>query len=478
MFGLMQDRPLLISQLIEHAAAEPRRHRDRLAHASKAASTATPIATRTGASQAGRQGAARRWASSRATASPRWPGTATGTSSSTTASRAWARCCHTHQPAPVPRADRLHRQPRRGPATCSSTSPSCRWSRSCAPQFKTVQGFVVMTDRAHMPADVKLPEPVCLRGADRRRSRRLRLAGVRREHRCRRSATRRAPPAIPRACSTPTARPCCTRYGACTARRARPVARATPCCRSCRCSTSTPGACRTRRRWSAPSWCCPAPALDGASLYELLESEQVTFTAGVPTVWLTLLQLPARPNEAQAARPLKRVVIGGSAAPPRDDRDASSSEYGVEVLHAWGMTEMSPLGTVVPPARPSMLALLAGRAARRASSSRAAPLFGVEMKIVDDDGKRAAARRQGVRRPAGARPVGRRRATSRAKAATILRRRTAGSTPATSRRSIPTATCRSPTASKDVIKSGGEWISSIELENAAMAPSRPSPRPP
>ena len=158
-------------------------------------------------------------------------------------------------------------------------------------------------------------------------------------------------------------------------------------------------------------------------------------------------------------------MIGGSAAPPAMietfDRD-----YGVEVLHAWGMSEMSPLGTVNHP-KAKHLALLAPGTARH--SPQAGPaLFGVEMKIVDDAGNDAAARRQGVRRPAGARPVdhlgllqGRRR-----------RRRCddGGWFPTGDVATIdPDGYMQITDRSKDVIKSGGEWISSIDLENAAMA---------
>ena len=91
--------------------------------------------------------------------------------------------------------------------------------------------------------------------------------------------------------------------------------RATPSCRWCRCSTSTPGACRTSPAWSAPSWCFPGPWLDGKSLHELFESEGVTLSAGVPTVWQGLLdacgsQRPEiqhhAPHRSSAARPARR----------------------------------------------------------------------------------------------------------------------------------------------------------------------------
>ena len=88
----------------------------------------------------------------------------------------------------------------------------------------------------------------------------------------------------------------------------------------------------------------PGAKLDGASVYELLETEKVTFTAAVPTVWLMLLQHWSRPaTEAAAseARGDRRLGL-----PARDDARSSRTNYGVEVIHAWGMTEMSPLGTL------------------------------------------------------------------------------------------------------------------------------------
>ena len=119
-------------------------------------------------------------------------------------------------------------------------------------------------------------------------------------------------------------------------------ARATRCCRSCRCSTPTPGASRSRAAVGA-KLVLPGAKMDGESIYELLEGEKVTFTAAVPTVWLMLLQhLEATGKKLPH---LKRVVIGGSAVPGAILR-AFEEDYDVEVIHAWGMTEMSPIGTL------------------------------------------------------------------------------------------------------------------------------------
>jgi 3-(methylthio)propionyl---CoA ligase len=126
----------------------------------------------------------------------------------------------------------------------------------------------------------------------------------------------------------------------------------------------------------------PGAALDGKSVYELMEAERVTVSAGVPTVWLMLL------NHMKAGglgfSTMKRTVIGGSACPPamitsfRDD-------YGVTVLHAWGMTEMSPLGTVCNLKLKHLAADKDAQLAVQIKQGRA--VFGVELKIVDPAGR-------------------------------------------------------------------------------------------
>ena len=126
----------------------------------------------------------------------------------------------------------------------------------------------------------------------------------------------------------------------------------------------------------------PGPAMDGRSIYELIEGEKVTYAAGVPTVWQMLLNHMKQQDLRFST--LKRTVIGGSACPPAMI-EAFQNDYGVEVLHAWGMTEMSPLGTLctlknkhleLPPDERLKIRLKQGRA-----------IFGVDMKIVDDQGK-------------------------------------------------------------------------------------------
>jgi acyl-CoA synthetase (AMP-forming)/AMP-acid ligase II len=206
----------------------------------------------------------------------------------------------------------------------------------------------------------------------------------------------------------------------------------------------------------------PGAALDGASLYELFEAEGVTVTAGVPTVWLALLQ-HLQANKLRLTT-LKKSIIGGSACPPAMI-ETFKRDYGVDVLHAWGMTEMSPLGTVNTPKKKHLAMDKAAQDAVKAKQGRA--LFGVEMKIVGDDGSELP--RDGkafgdllVRGPW---------ITSgyfRGEGGEALRE--GGWFPTGDVSTIDADGYMQITdRSKDVIKSGGEWISSIDLENAAMA---------
>jgi fatty-acyl-CoA synthase len=221
--------------------------------------------------------------------------------------------------------------------------------------------------------------------------------------------------------------------------------------------------------WGIPYACAmtgaklvmPGPNLDGASLHELFESEKVTLTAGVPTVWLALLQyLDAKGLKLST---VNRIVIGGSAAPPAMIT-AFGERYGVDVLHAWGMTEMSPLGTAN---RFKLKHAGMDRAARdmlRRKQGR--PLFGVDLEIIDDSG--AALPHDG--KAFGDLVVrGYCVIESYYKGAggDVLRDGwfPTGDVATVDEDGYIQITDRS----KDVIKSGGEWISSIDLENAAVA---------
>jgi fatty-acyl-CoA synthase len=184
-----------------------------------------------------------------------------------------------------------------------------------------------------------------------------------------------------------------------------------------------------------------------------METEGVTFSAGVPTVWQGLLQF----LEREHVRPttLKRIVSGGSAAPEALMR-TYQEKYGIEVRHGWGMTEMSPIGTVNSPPDLATPALEQGRA-----------IFNVDMKLTDDGGHPV---------PHDGKSFGHLKVRGAAVARAYFRRESenildaggwfdTGDIATLDEGGILRITDRA----KDVIKSGGEWISSIDIENAAVA---------
>jgi acyl-CoA synthetase (AMP-forming)/AMP-acid ligase II len=205
----------------------------------------------------------------------------------------------------------------------------------------------------------------------------------------------------------------------------------------------------------------PGAALDGKSLYELFEAEQVTFSAGVPTVWLGLLRFMA--DSGARLSSLKRVIVGGSACPP-SMIESFEKDYGVEAIHAWGMTEMSPLGTLAQLKSKHRNAPRADIVAVKSKQGRAIP--GVDMKIVDSAGKELPW--DGV--AFGDLMVRGWWITQRYfkdEGGDALRD---GWFPTGDVATIDADGYMKITdRSKDVIKSGGEWISSIELENIAIA---------
>jgi fatty-acyl-CoA synthase len=204
----------------------------------------------------------------------------------------------------------------------------------------------------------------------------------------------------------------------------------------------------------------PGSKLDGASIHELLNTYKVTCTAAVPTIWLMLLQhLEATGGKLPY---LKRVVIGGSAC-PRVIAQKFQDMYGVQVIHAWGMTEMSPLGSLCT-LKPEY-ASLTGDAKLDVQLKQGHPPFTVEMKIEDDAGRRVpwdgkSFGRLMVRGPSVARAYYKDDSDildhdgffDTGDVATI----------------DPYGYMQVTDRSKDVIKSGGEWISSIDLENLAV----------
>ncbi|HYD47234.1 MAG TPA: 3-(methylthio)propionyl-CoA ligase [Terriglobales bacterium] len=205
----------------------------------------------------------------------------------------------------------------------------------------------------------------------------------------------------------------------------------------------------------------PGAKMDGASIYELLEHEQVSFTAAVPTVWLMLLQYLESENKKLSS--LKRVAIGGSAC-PRSMIEAFEKKYGVEVMHAWGMTEMSPLGTLG--SMKAGMENLGDEERIRIKLKQGRPPYGVEMKITADDG--AELPRDGVafgnlkvKGPAVAKGY------FKGEGGQILDDQGWFDTGDVATLD-PYGFMQITDRAKDVIKSGGEWISSIDLENTAV----------
>ncbi|HEY9790122.1 MAG TPA: 3-(methylthio)propionyl-CoA ligase [Candidatus Obscuribacterales bacterium] len=204
----------------------------------------------------------------------------------------------------------------------------------------------------------------------------------------------------------------------------------------------------------------PGPALDGKSLYELFESEKVTFSAGVPTVWLGVLEHMQKHNLRLST--LSRIAVGGAACPPSIIR-AYEDVYGVTVNHAWGMTELSPVGSMGnllnhqmewPPDDQRKLLQKQGRV-----------VPGIDWKIVDQDGKELPwdGKTSGNLLVRGAWVIDR---YFKSQTSPLID----GWFPTGDVSTIDTDGFMQITdRSKDVIKSGGEWISSIELENLAMA---------
>ena len=206
----------------------------------------------------------------------------------------------------------------------------------------------------------------------------------------------------------------------------------------------------------------PGPGLDAASLYELFEEEKVTFSAGVPTIWFGLLQF-MREGGRQFGT-LRKMIIGGAACPPALLK-AFAEELNVEIRHAWGMSETSPLGTVAT--LKATQTDLPADAQFAALTSQGRSIFGIDMKIVGDDGQPlphdgTAFGDLLVRGPFVACDYFGTLASGQLTAGGWFR---TGDVATIDAEGFMRITDRS----KDVIKSGGEWISSIELENQAMA---------
>jgi fatty-acyl-CoA synthase len=207
----------------------------------------------------------------------------------------------------------------------------------------------------------------------------------------------------------------------------------------------------------------PGGKLDGPSLYDLMESEKVTASWGVPTVWLGLRAEIEKHGKPPSA--LDQVVIGGSAAPRSMIEFFEARD--VDVCHAWGMTEMSPVGTTGQLPNTMADTPFADRMARKALQGRR--VFGVDLKIVGEDGQRL---------PHDGKAVGELYVRGNAVISGYFRNEEATKAAMDAEGWFGTGDVASISPdgylsiqdrSKDLIKSGGEWISSIDLENIAMS---------
>ncbi|MDP2023709.1 MAG: 3-(methylthio)propionyl-CoA ligase [Hydrogenophaga sp.] len=220
--------------------------------------------------------------------------------------------------------------------------------------------------------------------------------------------------------------------------------------------------------WGLPYSAClvgaklvfPGPGLDGKSLHDLFESEGVTVSAGVPTVWQGLLAHVA--SNGLKFSTMRRTIIGGSACPPTM-MSAFEDTHGVQVIHAWGMTELSPIGTVGILKGPQLKLPVEQRRAIQAKQGRG--VFGIDMKIVGEDGHEL---------PWDGQASG----ELLVRGHWVVDRYIQGDQSPLIDGWFPTGDVATIDAdgfmnitdrAKDVIKSGGEWIGSIDIENIAMA---------
>jgi fatty-acyl-CoA synthase len=333
-----------------------------------------------------------------------------------------------------------------------------------APRVKTIKTFVAMTDRAHMPAASTIPNLLCFEDLVEAEDDRFEWPAFdenRASSLCYTSGTTGNPKGVlyshrstilhTFAIALPDALNCSAR------------------------DTILPVVPMFHvNAWGLPYAACmvgaklvfPGAGLDGKSLYELFEAERVTLSAGVPTVWQGLLGFV----EAGGLKfsTMRRTIIGGSACPPAM-MTAFQERYDVQVIHAWGMTEMSPVGTAAVLKSKHLDLPAAERRAIQSTQGRA--VFGVDMKIVDEQGE--------------ALPWdGRQSGELLVRGPWIIDEyfKGEGGSPlmpdAAGLGWFPTGDVATIDAdgymhitdrSKDVIKSGGEWIGSIDLENIAMA---------
>ncbi|MFO1414085.1 MAG: long-chain-fatty-acid--CoA ligase [Burkholderiales bacterium] len=332
---------------------------------------------------------------------------------------------------------------------------------SLAPQLTTVQHFVAMTDRAHMPEQA-IPNLLCYEDLiaahdggfawpdlDERAASSL----------CYTSGTTGNPKGVlysHRSTLLHAATLCMTDAVGLCARdmlfMASPMFHVN--------AWGTPYACAL----SGASVVLPGPALDGASIYAAMKSERVTVALGVPTVWMGLQQhVAAQDLQPREDLCLERVLVGGAAA-PRAVIETFASRFGTRVLHGWGMTETSPLATICTPQRKHADLTPDNWRARQVKQGRT--LFGAEIRLVDDEGREL---------PRDGKTVGHLLVRGHWIASGYFRSEGGDILDADDWFDTgdiatidPDGFMQITDRAKDLIKSGGEWISSIALENAAV----------
>ena len=326
-----------------------------------------------------------------------------------------------------------------------------------AAHCKTAKGYIVMTDRAHMPASTTLPNAICYEDLIAPEPDTIAWPDLDEQTAsslCYTSATTGNPRGVLYSHRSTVLHS----FGACVGLEAGSAT-----------TVALPVVPMFHvNAWGVPYWApmagaklvMPGPGLDGASLQSLMDAEGVNLALGVPTVWLNLLNFMDANKKAIPS--LKNVVIGGSACP--QSMIESFQGRGIHVVHAWGMTEMSPLGTVNSPKLKHLA--LDEKAMVRHQLKQGRPIFGVEVKIVGPDakplpwdGKAFGALK--VRGPWVCKSYFKQPPVSTHDADGWFDTGDVATIDADGYVELVDRT-------KDVIKSGGEWISSIELENVAM----------